>query len=436
MNSRSRLLLASLVLTAAAVLPPAPADACAVFVEPGENPPVLGHNMILSLGKSQTTLWDQFTYAGDPASFGWILPTKGTVTVGLSSDALFGALAAATSPDIYAPDLGCPNSCDSAGNGGGGGGFGNGGVTILARDTVGPFDTVQLSADDPAALKTWLEQNNYPVPADVQPILDAYVSEGFNFLAVKLLSGQGADAVQPLRVTFDGAMPSFPMRLLNAGTTAKTDVTLFIVSDGYYEPVNAPTVTIDDSELTWDYAADSSDYEAVRAAKLAGTGGLGYLVEYAGSVWGYDIDSPLDELVASDPDQGGYGGDPMKDADTLLQEDLAALHGDLGDNLRVTRLVGSLSKEAFAQDLALQASASQKATGAEFTPAKTVNVPECPPDPCAGDGGGEEGGGCAVEPATSGPEGHLPVVAALGLLGLAGVRAVRRRKSDAKRIRG
>lgn len=214
-----------------------------------------------------------------------------------------------------------------------------------------------------AALTNWLQTNNYPVPMGVQPILDAYVAEGFGFLAVKLLPGQGSDAVKPIRVTFDGAVPSFPMRLLNAGRAARPDVTLFALADGRYEPSGAPTFTINPEELTWDYAAEKSDYEAVRAAKLAAAGGTSLLVEYARPTDSFLIDTPLTEFVSSDPKQGGYGGDPMKSAQQLLQEDLAALHGSLGGASGgapwIMRFVGTLSKEALRQGLTLTAAASQ-----------------------------------------------------------------------------
>ncbi len=436
MNRTFRFLFGSLVVAACAALAPASADACAVFVEPGELPPVLGHTMILSLGTDQTTLWDQFSYAGTPESFGWILPTKGTVSVGVSSDALFGAVGALTAPEIYEPGLGCPNSCD--GNGGGGGGFGNPdkGVVILSQEVVGPFETVQISASDPGALAAWLSSHNYPVPPGVQPTLDAYVNEGFNFLAVKLVPGVGTEAIKPIRVTFDGAMPTFPLRLLVAGTSDKTDVTLFVVGDGVWVPKDAPTVTIQSSELTWDYSADKSDYEAVRTAKLASTNGIGYLLESARSVSKFDLDKPLMEFVQNDPDKGGYGDDPVKTAEQLLEEDLAAFHAHSGESGWVTRIVGTLSQAAFQKDLQLEAGDPELVIESSFTPGKTANVPECPPDPCAGEGGeggdgGDDDGGCAVLAKPRSDDG-LSVFAMLGAFGLSGLWAARRRKQTVR----
>src|SRR5829696_7972129 len=57
---------------------------------------VSGHRIILSISMGQTTLWDQISYTGSPESFAWVLPIKGMVEVGVSSDALFNTIDAQT----------------------------------------------------------------------------------------------------------------------------------------------------------------------------------------------------------------------------------------------------------------------------------------------------------------------------------------------------
>src|SRR5271154_6481874 len=57
---------------------------------PVENESVIpDEKMIFSISKGQTTLYDEIEYSGSPSSFAWVLPIKGTVTVGLSADLLF-----------------------------------------------------------------------------------------------------------------------------------------------------------------------------------------------------------------------------------------------------------------------------------------------------------------------------------------------------------
>lgn len=393
MNRCRSLLFSALAVASLALLGPSgDARACGVLT-PDQTIPVTGHKMILSLSMSQTTLWDQFTYTGDPASFGWILPIKGQVEVGVSSDALFDAFGQVTAPQIYAPAI-CPNSCDgngggSAGGGSAGGGDPGGNVTVIAHEQVGPYDTVQLASNDPTALSNWLQANGFPVPAPVKPVFDTFVSEGFGFLAIKLLPGVGTEAVQPVRVTMPGAAPSVPIRLLAAGTGDLTQVSLWVVSDGKYLPDNAPVVRILSSDLTWDFATDGSDYAAVRAAKLAASGGLAYLVEQSQPHGTFEFTGPIGNLVLGQVTKSGYGKTPAEaqaawaaDEDKMFGTFIAA-----GTLPWVTRLSADLSRDGLKEDLSLSAAANQIPESGVYDASNYINEGECPPDPCGGSGG-------------------------------------------------
>src|SRR5262245_15072489 len=150
-------------LVAVTVMSARDASACGgCFVPPDANTQVTGHRMVLSVSPTETTLWDQIVYSGDPESFAWVLPTKGVVEIGISSDLLFNTLAFLTDPQIIPPYINCPNSCVYEGVPGGnsataaGAGGSAGGVEVIAQEVVGPYETVQLSASDPTALQTWL----------------------------------------------------------------------------------------------------------------------------------------------------------------------------------------------------------------------------------------------------------------------------------------
>src|ERR1700722_2392528 len=85
---------------------------------------ITSERMIFSISKDQTTLFDEITYSGAPASFAWVLPIRGEVEVGLSADALFAAIDSMTSVEVAAPPENCPvaPTC-STGYGGYGGSF-------------------------------------------------------------------------------------------------------------------------------------------------------------------------------------------------------------------------------------------------------------------------------------------------------------------------
>src|SRR5689334_8845997 len=174
----SKALLLIVPLAALALTETRDASACGgCFVRQSENSQVTGHKMILSVSKTQSTLWDQISYSGNPASFAWILPTKGIVDVGLSSDALFQNLDQETKVTIASPIIQCsppPDCGDFNGAPGGGptgagsgGGSVDAGVNVLAEEVVGPYETVQLMSADPMALKNWLTSHSYNIPADV-----------------------------------------------------------------------------------------------------------------------------------------------------------------------------------------------------------------------------------------------------------------------------
>ena len=219
---------------------PIDAHACGgCFVPPEESTVVTGHRMILSVGMTQSTLYDQIEYAGEPEEFGWVLPIVGTVDVGTSSDLIFNQLGFDTGVRVLPPVQECPQIyCDGfdeeAPNSDGlsssattGGGAQGGGVDVLAEEVVGPYETVQLSADDPEALNLWLVENGYNIPSDIQPVIDDYVAEGFNFLAMKLAPGAGIDRMAPVRITTQGSNAVLPLRMVAAGTGANTTITLW-----------------------------------------------------------------------------------------------------------------------------------------------------------------------------------------------------------------
>jgi hypothetical protein len=369
------------------------------FHEPNESGTVItDHRMVFSVTPEQTTLYDEIEYMGSPQSFAWVLPIHGTVTVGLSSDVVFGALEQVTQTHIVQPNLPpCPQppSCycggsdqnDSPGFGGGGAADAsakNDGVTVTGQAVVGPYDTVQLHSTDPNALNAWLSANNYVVPSDVQPIIAAYVSEGFDFLALRLAPGQGVSAMRPVRVTSTGAGLSLPLRMVSAGAGATLGITLWVVGQGRYEPQNFPNFTIDPSIITWDFTAMDSDYTTIRAAKEQAANYGAWQIESSLDVSPFQIENPVlrnqaaNDYSAVPPSDAG----PGETADQVRMDDLAALFGPNNQgSMRITRMRADLAHSALATDLALQASADQSAMSNVYEVTKYIHAPTCPAVP-------------------------------------------------------
>jgi uncharacterized protein DUF2330 len=370
------------------------------FQAPGQSGTVVtDHRMIFSVSPQETSLYDEIKYSGSPSSFAWVLPIRGQVTVGLSSDAVFASLEQATRTTIVAPFRSpCPCSCCRAAvpaTGGGYGGSADAGaaaVTVIAQQTIGPYDTVQLQSSNANALDSWLATNGYVIPADVQPIVAAYVQEGFDFLALKLAPGQGVQAMRPVRVSSPGAGASLPLRMVAAGTGATVGITLWVIADGRYEPQNFQFFTISPSELSWDWSVSSSNYATVRAQKEATFNNWAWQIESSLSISPYQIETPIlygavndyTPVPASDAGDGGGG----QSADQVRRADLATLFPNAGVAVRITRMRADLSHPALTNDLVLQASTDQTVLSNVYQVTQSVNAPQCPPDPCSNSSSG------------------------------------------------
>lgn len=398
--------LLSLPLLASAMMYANSAEACGGCAVPvGESTQVTGHRMLFSVSKTSTTLWDQIEYDGNPASFAWILPIKGEVEIGLSSDVLFAQLSQMTQTTVVPPPLNCPAppSCwgwaeDDGGFGStGAGGASNGGVDVLAQQVVGPYDTVQLSSQDPSALKNWLLSNGYNIPPDVSPIIDAYVKENFNFLALKLIPSADVNSMRPVRITAQGAGASLPLRMVAVGTGAITPITLWMIGEGRYEPTNFAWFNIGQQDIVWNWDTSDSNYSLLKEAGFKNANNGNWLIQYAKPLSEWAVRSPIEQAINFLPDQSGYG-DPADGYATALEEfnaDMDKAFGGLNPNsMWLTRMNAELARQALGQDLQIGASAAQSEVSSFYQATKAVGTPPaCPKyDPCPPSGSNNPGG--------------------------------------------
>lgn len=430
-----------------------PARACGgCFVAPTENTVVTGHRMALSISPTQSVLWDQIQYAGAPEEFSWVLPVKPGARVELANDAWFEALDAATSAVVQGPILncggpafddgplfGCGASADVGLSAEDGRGFEPPSVTVVHQGTVGPYETVTLSAEDPAALEVWLDEHGYELPADVKPTVAAYVKEGFDFIALRLIPGKDVQSMRPVRVVTPGAVLGLPLRMVAAGTGAETAIKLFVIGEGRYEAKGFANREVPRDDLVWDFDTNSSNFSSVREALLKENAGKTFLTAYArsGSLLGdaydelglltYNVQSAdfaynrqatsiaqayffqgdangekvgdMSACIARlglvaqsgsrvvdascDPDGGncqavGVGEVSSEELVCGELDDLkVALAGLHANDVWVTRLEASLPRAALASDLTLAAASSQDSVAHRISVARSINSP-CP----------------------------------------------------------
>jgi uncharacterized membrane protein YgcG len=373
---------------------------------------ITDEKMLLSISMTQTTLYDQINYSGSPSSFAWVLPIKGTVTVGLSADVMFQVVNQLTATEVESPPTNCSpppfcaNGARLAGASASTETAASTGVTVTAQQQVGPYEAVQLHSSDGSALTSWLTQHGYDIPASTKPVIQAYVGQGFDFLALKLIPGQGVQSMQPVRVTSQGAAPSLPLHMVAVGTGATTGITIWVVASGRWAPSNFPTFTITPAELSWDWATESSNYETLRLSKEAALNGRGWQIESSLDVAQYTITQTLLNNVQG-IQQGGYsplpvtptgdGGVGGVDAGTAADAgegpdaggqtaeanaDLAVLFAGIpGPNVRITRMRSDVAKAALSVDMALAASSDQSELSNIYVPQQQVGSPPCPTYP-------------------------------------------------------
>src|SRR5688572_29281235 len=89
--------------TLALLAAPRTADACGGCFHPQAevgSSVVTDHRMVFKISTSETILWDQVRYTGDPKEFAWVLPVRDGAKVELSRDAWISALDASTKTTV------------------------------------------------------------------------------------------------------------------------------------------------------------------------------------------------------------------------------------------------------------------------------------------------------------------------------------------------
>lgn len=447
---KTRLAVAALLsLSLATVASERAAEACGgCFAPPGPSTQVSAHRMAFAVSTTRTILWDQIQYVGAPSSFGWVLPIRGKVDVGVSSDSLFDRLESYTTPSISppapptcpAPQKRCRSSCDSFDSPTAGGlaeEDAAASVDVWSTSIVGPYEATQLSSTDTTALKNWLTDHGYVLPDAIVPVIDKYVAEGFGFLAIKLVPTADTSRMVPIRIAFDGASPTLPLRMVAAGTGAKVGIKLFVLGDGRWQSKNVQPAEIATSDLVWDWAAMASNFGTLEVNLIAKYGGKVFITETS--------DSFSKSALAAGLPPGTVTTDTgtvfSTDTDQSELEKAFPAH----DGVTISRLFAELPSSALGADLELEATGAGKIPASRTAPLG-VNyscpqfedidcpgvTPTCdgnsqqPTYPSNGATGGSSGGsfGCSTTNAARSP--FAPLAGLAAVLALAGFARRRR----------
>lgn len=266
------------------------AEACgACFAPVSDVTTVDSHRMVIALGTTETILWDQIVYSGEPADFAWVLPVPSPeVRVEVASPEFFASLDQGTAPTIspanplqlFCPDDGWGGCGDDSGD------YTNSpsdGVTVYDQGVVGPYETVTVGAESRNALYDWLTANGYEITPASLPVMEHYLDLGYVFVALRLRPGVGVQAMTPVRVRYPGYMGTFPLKGVVVGTKGIVNLSLWVIAEQRYEARNYATVRVNEDELTWNWSTNTSNYSDVFDDAILDAGGRAWVVEYADS---------------------------------------------------------------------------------------------------------------------------------------------------------
>lgn len=390
--------------TLALTLAPNDAAACGGCFAPVGSPTVVTrHQMAVSISATETTLWDQIEYAGNPEDFVWVLPVRGGVPVELADNAFFEALEQVTRIQLQAPQppvTFCSDPCGGLFAGAAsedrGIPLGDAGSSVIVHHqaTIGPYETVTIGSEDPAALVAWLRERDYAVPDAILPVITHYTDQGMDFAVLRLAPNSGVNQMQPVRVSMPGLNPTFPLRMVAAGAEGTVGLELFVFAEGRYEPSNFGAAEVDRAAITYDWATGQFDYDTLYAAAAAQNGGRTWVTEFAQT-------SPDSIRYYQSWDESGEMHSAMEDYAVVL-EGLSTPY--------LTRLTADLAVSFLDQDLILVASEGEDLGSfinvtRERNRAPDVTCSTVCEDPAGSGGttgpgwrGGRGDGLCAVQP--------------------------------------
>jgi MYXO-CTERM domain-containing protein len=279
------------LLTALALLSPAPALACGGFfcgsitLEPVQQN---AERILFEInGDGTITTNVEISYTGDPAGFSWVVPVPVTPSLDVDTPAdVMALLDDATRPQIIPP----PTRCSQAPLAPGvfaetnlvmaDDGAGRVGVEDLPQ--VGPFQPQVIESDDADALIEWLNDNDYLITPQMEPVVADYVAQDMKFLAMKLAPGSEVADITPIGITFAADEPMIPIQLTGVAAEPEMGVLAFIAGDERYESTNWQNLEIDVADVRAHPRNGAENYYPLVSWQIDQAGGQAFVTQSAG----------------------------------------------------------------------------------------------------------------------------------------------------------
>jgi len=233
----------------------------------------------------------QIFYQGDAEDFAWIVPIPSEPVIFESTQALFDTLAIQTLPTFSMRTVDEGNCREPMNVAIGGSKEASmafdsatsttGSVTVVGEQEVGPYDTVTLKAQSTDALLTWLLDNDYDIPAELEPLLEPYVSEDAHFLALKLQSDRSAGDIAPIAFRYPGDRASLPIQLTSVAAAPDTRLEIYVFADARATPESYLHVQLNDAAIDW--WSNGSNYNDLISRAADEAGGHAFATDFSGN---------------------------------------------------------------------------------------------------------------------------------------------------------
>ena len=234
-------------------------------------------------------------------------------------------------------------------------------VKIEAKYLVGEYDILILSAKESTALKTWLDDNGYKIPAGADEVLEPYIKSNLKFFVVKVNEAEKkklpGDFLRPIQISFSSPKFMLPIRLGMANADGDQDMIVYaFTKKGRIETTNYRTVTLPTGKNIPLFVKNNfaNFYANLFQNQWSKEGKALAMLEYAWDVSPKNF-VKCDPCVATAPSaqdlvQAGvwWINRDWTNYDDVYGED------DYSDNVYFTRLHVRYNRKSFPQDLVFQ----------------------------------------------------------------------------------
>lgn len=229
----------------------------------------------------------RIAYEGEADRFAWLVPLQAVPDISVGSELLFAELSQKTAPvwlmsRTYACEADDPNCCsltfipesDVAPEPG---------PDVVLQATVGAYEVVVLQGGTAGEIIDFLQANDYQQDPEAEPIVQAYVDEGYLFAAAKLRSGVGVESIHPLVLRMQADEFCVPIRLTRIAAQQDMGIRAYFLGTERAVPSNYAHVVLNPLRYDWRSGPWLERYVELLTLAVDEAGGKAFATDYAGS---------------------------------------------------------------------------------------------------------------------------------------------------------